>query len=94
MPATQLNDPAGDTGTLVEQLADRSEAAVAAARDRARDAAFRVRSAVEALAHGSAERARAFGERGNAYVHDNPWRALSAIAILGVIAGVLISRRR
>ena len=84
---------AADTEELIEQLADRSEAGVAEARDRARDAASRVRGTVEALARAGGARARALGERGSAYVHENPWRTLAAIAVLGVIAGVLLSRR-
>ncbi|HUG72318.1 MAG TPA: hypothetical protein VMK82_02730, partial [Steroidobacteraceae bacterium] len=38
-------------------------------------------------------RAREFAADGDKYVHDNPWTAVGVAAGVGVLLGVLLSRR-
>ena len=41
----------------------------------------------------AAVRAAAAGRAADAYVHENPWRAIGAAAGVGLVVGLLISRR-
>jgi ElaB/YqjD/DUF883 family membrane-anchored ribosome-binding protein len=38
-------------------------------------------------------KAKAAGHAADEYVHDNPWKAIGAAAGIGLLAGLLISRR-
>ncbi len=39
------------------------------------------------------DRVRSAARDADDYVHDNPWAALAAVALMGVAAGILLSRR-
>lgn len=39
-------------------------------------------------------RARQAAKATDAYVHDNPWKSMACVAVAGLIAGLLITRRR
>lgn len=39
-------------------------------------------------------RARQAAKATDAYVHDNPWKSMAYVAVAGLIAGLLITRRR
>jgi ElaB/YqjD/DUF883 family membrane-anchored ribosome-binding protein len=40
-----------------------------------------------------ADRAKSAAQGTDQYVHDNPWTAIGAAALLGVVIGLLIGRR-
>ena len=44
--------------------------------------------------HDLQDRARAAGKATDEYVHTNPWQAVGMAAAVGVVIGLLISRRR
>lgn len=90
---SELRGLAADTEELIEHVADQSGNRIVAARDKAREAVTRARAELADIAHASAARARAAGDAADHYVHDNPWRMIAAVAILGLIAGALIARR-
>ncbi|MCU7373703.1 DUF883 family protein [Paucibacter sp. O1-1] len=45
------------------------------------------------LQDAAVEKARAAGRATDAYVHDNPWQAMGVAAGVGLLLGLLISRR-
>ena len=70
------------------------------ASDRAREARGRASESVEQARRRLAElesefqaRAKAAAADANAFVHDNPWRAIGIAAAVGVVVGVLLGRR-
>lgn len=98
MPGTRrllagARELAADTEELIEQIADRSEGNIVAARNKAREAVARARSQIGELAHAGSARAQAAGRAGNEYVHDNPWRVIAGVAVLALLAGALLTRR-
>jgi ElaB/YqjD/DUF883 family membrane-anchored ribosome-binding protein len=45
------------------------------------------------LQEAAVAKAKAAGHAADVYVHDNPWKAIGAAAGIGLLAGLLISRR-
>ena len=91
---SELKGLAADTEQLIEEVADQSGERIAAARDKARAAVSLARARLADLAEAGAARARATGEATDEYVHDNPWRVIAAVAVLGLVAGAMLSGRR
>lgn len=77
-----LNDAAHATGKEAEALQARVIAGLRDARDRLTEA--------EKLA---LEKAKAAAKATDAYVHENPWKAIGIGAAVGVVIGMLIARR-
>jgi ElaB/YqjD/DUF883 family membrane-anchored ribosome-binding protein len=72
--------------------------------DQAGDAALDVRSRVQArmnqaridlasLQEAAVAKARAAGHAADEFVHDNPWKSIGVAAGIGMVIGLLISRR-
>lgn len=59
------------------------------AQNLAEDAQTEVTNRVRALA----DRAKACAQGTDEYVHENPWIAIGAAALLGTVIGLLIGRR-
>lgn len=89
----EARELAADTEELIEQIADRSESHIVAAREKARQAVSRARSQISEMAQAGTARAQAAGRAGNDYVHDNPWRVIAGVAALALLAGALLTRR-
>lgn len=62
-------------------------------RSRVEDRLTRARHKLAELQDNAVARARAVGHAADDYVHDHPWKAIGAAAGLGLIFGLLISRR-
>ena len=77
-----LSQAANATGEKAAELRSRALSQLKALRERLHDVQD------TALHHGKAA-ARATDD----YVHDNPWRSILAAASIGVVVGLLISRR-
>ena len=77
-----LREAAGATGDRAVELREQALAAMKQTREALYDAQD------EALAQGR-KAARATDE----YVHDNPWQAIGMAAMVGLLLGVLLSRR-
>ncbi len=72
-----------------DRVGDSAHAAQVRLQESLRAARERLISAEEAVARKAREAARATDE----YVHENPWKSIGIAASLGVIFGMLISRR-
>ncbi len=73
---------AGQTGAIATEWRARVEARLAAAKER-----------MARLQEAAVAKARAAGHAADDYVHDHPWKAISAAAGVGLIVGLLIGRR-
>lgn len=83
----------GDAEELMQATAHQTEGTVVELRERIadslRDARHKLADAEAAIKERTVEMARATDE----YVHDHPWSAIGAAAGVGVLIGMLISRR-
>ena len=77
-----LSATAGQTGNGASALRDKVSATLERAKVSLAD------TQAEALA-----RAKAAGQAADRYVHDNPWTAVGAAAGVGLLIGLLLSRR-
>jgi ElaB/YqjD/DUF883 family membrane-anchored ribosome-binding protein len=62
-------------------------------RDRLQKSLSQARGNLTNLQAVATEKARAAGHAADEYVHENPWRAIAAGAGVGLVVGLLISRR-
>ena len=72
-----------------EKVGDSAHAARVRLQESLRSARERLIAAEEAVA----EKAREAARMTDAYVHENPWKSIGIAASLGVIVGMLITRR-
>ncbi len=82
-----------DAEELMQATAHQTEGKVVELRDRnndnLREARHKLADAEEAIKEKTLEMARATDD----YVHEHPWNAIGAAAGLGLVVGLLISRR-
>lgn len=82
-----------DAEELMQATAHQTEGKVAELRDRIndnlREARHKLADAEDAIKERTREMARATDD----YVHENPWSAIGAAAGVGLLVGLLISRR-
>jgi len=82
-----------DAEELMQATAHQTEGKVVELRDRIndnlREARHKLAEAEEAIKEKTLEMARATDD----YVHEHPWNAIGAAAGLGLVVGLLISRR-
>ena len=83
----------GDAEELMQATAHQTEGKVVELRERIsenlRDARHKLADAEAVIKERTAEMARATDD----YVHDHPWSAIGAAAGVGLLVGMLISRR-
>ena len=77
-----LDASAGQAGEGAAELRSRVQATLAQAKVRLGN-----------LQDAAVERAKAAGQVTDAYVHENPWKAIGVAAGIGLVVGVLIGRR-
>jgi ElaB/YqjD/DUF883 family membrane-anchored ribosome-binding protein len=82
-----------DAEELLKATAGQAGEKVASARARAEDS---IRAAREALAEAgeeAVERGREAAESADEYVHEHPWTAIGIAAGVGLVIGLLLSRK-
>jgi len=62
-------------------------------RDRLQKSLGQARGNLTTLQAAATEKVKAAGHVADEYVHENPWRAIAAGAGVGLVVGLLISRR-
>lgn len=77
-----LRATAAQTGDRVEEIRARAEETVRQAKAR-----------LEGVEEQAVERARVFAGEADEYVRGNPWRAVGIAAGVGIVLGLLMSRR-
>jgi ElaB/YqjD/DUF883 family membrane-anchored ribosome-binding protein len=82
-----------DTEALLASLGSVSGEKAAAMRDSLKANLETTRVRLRELQAGVVERASGAAKEADAYVHENPWTAVGLAAAVGVIVGLMISRR-
>ena len=77
-----LKATAGQAGEKIQNLRGRAQETMAAARQR-----------LSSLEREGMRRAKAAAARSDEYVHENPWSAIGIAAGIGLLLGLLMSRR-
>ena len=90
---SDLKNVMADAEALIKVTANQSGEALAMARGRAEESIARARAKISDIEEALLLRAKAAVEATDTYVHENPWQAIGVSAALGVLVGLLISRR-
>ena len=90
---TDLKNVIHDAEELLKLSAGDLGSEAMAMQDRVRQRVLQAKDSLLKLQETAVERAKAVGRQTDDYVHDNPWTAIGIAAGVGLLAGVLISRR-
>jgi ElaB/YqjD/DUF883 family membrane-anchored ribosome-binding protein len=82
-----------DIQTLLKSAAANGTEMAASVRTQLEAALLKLQAQLIELEKVAAQRATEAGRAAEAYVRENPWRAIGAAAGVGLIVGLLISRR-
>jgi ElaB/YqjD/DUF883 family membrane-anchored ribosome-binding protein len=82
-----------DAEELLKATASATGDRVVAARARAGESLQAARARLEDAQAMAVEKTKLAAKATDDYVHDNPWQAIGAAAVVGLILGALISRR-
>jgi ElaB/YqjD/DUF883 family membrane-anchored ribosome-binding protein len=82
-----------DAEALLQATASQTGEKIDAIRTRARASVHQARERLVAIQAKTADQARQAAESADEYVHKNPWQAVGIAAGIGLLLGVLISRR-
>ena len=78
---------------MLAQAANATGEKAAELRGRALEQLRALREKLADAQHAALEKSKAAAHATDDYVHDHPWRSILAAASLGVVVGLLISRR-
>lgn len=82
-----------DAEALLSATAGAAGERVADARRRAGDSIEHARERLRHLEKEIGSRTRAAAEDANRYVRDNPWQSIGVAAVVGLLVGLIVSRR-
>lgn len=82
-----------DAEELLRLGAEQTGAAASEWRSRVEARLADARASLGRMQDAAIERARAAGQAADAYVHENPWRAIGVAAGVGLLVGLLVGRR-
>lgn len=82
-----------DAEEALQQTAEQAQDGIADWHVRLQKSVADAQDTLAALPQSAMERARAAGKSADGCVHDNPWKAVAVTAGVGVLVGMLISRR-
>ena len=88
-----LKNAIGEAETWLSDAAEQGENAVSETRARFDETLRTAKSDLRKLEDSAIAHGRAAAKTADAYVQDNPWKAVSLGAALGVIVGLLIARK-
>ena len=88
-----LNAVIQDSEELLKATASQAGESTMALRERARLRLDKAKDSLQDLQHTSIDKAKAVGHKADDYVHDHPWQSVGIAAGIGLLLGILISRR-
>ena len=91
--AADLRIVISDAEDLLRATASQAGEKVAAARVRIQDSMDAAKVRLSELSDASVEQAKAAARATDDFVHENPWKAVGIGATVGLILGMLMSRR-
>jgi ElaB/YqjD/DUF883 family membrane-anchored ribosome-binding protein len=90
----QVNNFLDNVEDLTQALKDVDTPEIARLRAKVKIALVAAKSAVADTAAQLRGQAQHVGKRTDSFVHENPWQAIGIAALVGMVFGVLASRRR
>ena len=82
-----------DAEELLKATANQTGERISAARERVEESLRETRERLSELQDDVVARSKAAARRTDEYVHQNPWQAIGVGAAVGLLLGMLISRR-
>jgi ElaB/YqjD/DUF883 family membrane-anchored ribosome-binding protein len=89
----ELKNAIGEAETWLKDAASQESIVPSETRARFDDTLRTAKSDLRKLEDSAIARGRSAAKSADAYVHDNPWKSVSLGAALGVILGMLITRK-
>lgn len=89
---SELENFFDDVEDLVRRSTDISDGAIANARARVENRLHSARDAATRGVDSTVERSRRAARATDEYVHGNPWAAIGAVALAGIVLGALVGR--
>jgi len=90
---TDVNDAISGAEDMLAQAAASTGEKAAELRARALQQLKALRERLDDARHAALQRSKLAARATDEYVHDHPWRSILAAASVGVVVGLLISRR-
>ncbi|WP_431048775.1 DUF883 family protein [Roseateles sp. L2-2] len=88
-----LNQVVSDAESLLRATADQTSAGASELRARVQSTLDRAKSSLSDFQSAAVDRAKAAGKATDDYVHDNPWQSVGVAAGVGLLIGLLLTRR-
>jgi ElaB/YqjD/DUF883 family membrane-anchored ribosome-binding protein len=88
-----LNQVVSDAESLLRATADQTSAGASELRARVQSTLDRAKSSIGDFQSAAVDRAKAAGKATDDYVHDNPWQSVGVAAGVGLLIGLLLTRR-
>lgn len=88
-----LHQGIADAEEMLKLTADETSASAAQLRDRVRDRMDRAKAELIHLQQLTVAKAKAAGHATDEFVHENPWKSIGIAAGVGLVVGLLVSRR-
>jgi ElaB/YqjD/DUF883 family membrane-anchored ribosome-binding protein len=88
-----LNQGIADSEEMLKLTADEVSAGAIQVRERVRERMNKAKAELIHLQQVTVEKAKAAGHATDEFVHENPWKSIGIAAGVGLVVGLLISRR-
>jgi ElaB/YqjD/DUF883 family membrane-anchored ribosome-binding protein len=88
-----LHQGIADAEELLKLTADETSQSAAQLRDRVRDRMDKAKAELIHLQELTVAKAKAAGHATDEFVHENPWKSIGIAAGVGLVVGLLVSRR-
>jgi ElaB/YqjD/DUF883 family membrane-anchored ribosome-binding protein len=88
-----LHQGIADAEEMLKLTASQTSESAVQLRERVRERMVKAKAEVVHLQQVTIEKAKAAGHATDVYVHENPWKSIGIAAGLGLVVGLLISRR-
>ncbi len=82
-----------DAEELLKATASQTGDRIVAARSKAEESLKVAKVRLADAQSAASERVKATAKATDEYVHDNPWRIIGSVAVVGLLLGAVISRR-
>ncbi len=88
-----LHQSIADAEEMLKITANQAGEGAVQLRERVRDRMSKAKVELQHLQQASIDKAKAAGHATDVFVHENPWKSIGIAAGLGLVVGLLISRR-
>jgi len=88
-----LHQSIADAEEMLKLTANEASESTVKLRERVRDRMSKAKVELQHLQQATVEKAKAAGHATDVFVHENPWKSIGIAAGMGLVVGLLISRR-